>query len=103
MDTKKGKDVEAKVAFRGISPFGQTAESKTISAEPEAVPASEAIAEVLEGSRPKKVKDVVGGMLQVLEQLRAEAPDLELSKGAAGDLRAAVAAAAKEVLGKIKK
>ena len=67
------------------------------------VPATEAVLDVLRQWRPRTVKDVVGSLRPVLAQLLDEAPDLELSQETAEALRVAVASAAKEVLGKIKK
>ena len=103
MDTKKENDSAAKVAFRGVSPFGQTAESSTVPLEQVAAPPREALDDVVRRTRPRKVRDVVHSVLPVLQQVLATAPDVELKQDTATALRLAVAAAAKEVLGKMKK
>lgn len=102
-EDKKNEEQQAKVAFRGVSPFGQTAESKSVSGMSMAIPAGEIIEDVVQRSRSSKVRDVVGSVRPVLEQLEADAPDVELSQGLARALREVVAATAKEVLGKMKK
>lgn len=90
------KDGDAQVSFRGVNPFGETTETHKVGS-------GETTAEDLDRLRSRKVRDVVLMLTPMLETLRRDAPDRELSPVVARRLRSSVAAAVKEALGKIKK